>query len=137
MGERRNAVERVEREVTTTRGQHEQTRVRLAEISRLFAESNARLEELAHGEAAGREHLSAIRAEMSERKTRAEESAAAMLEAASRVEARRARLGAIEQELGHLRRLADELEAQMGSDRAALARLGDERASNWCANSNN
>ena len=127
MGERRNAVERVEREVTTTRGQHEQTRVRLAEISRLFAESNARLEELAHGEAAGREHLSAIRAEMSERKTRAEESAAAMLEAASKVEARRARLGAIEQELGHLRRLADELEAQMGKDRAALARLGDER----------
>ena len=50
-----------------------------------------------------------------------------MLEAASKVEARRARLGAIEQELGHLRRLADELEAQIGKDRAALARLGDER----------
>ena len=64
---------------------------------------------------------------MSERKARAEESAAAMLEAASKVEARRARLGAIEQELGHLRRLADELETQMGKDRAALARLGDER----------
>ena len=101
--------------------------MRLEEIARLIAESNARLEELAHGEAAGREGLAAIRAEITERKARAEESAAAMLEAASRVEARRARLGAIEQELGHLRRLAEELETQIDKDRAALARLGDER----------
>jgi chromosome segregation protein len=127
MSERRSALERVESEIAAARGQHEQARVRLEEIARLIAESNARLEELAHGEAAGREGLAAIRAEMTERKARAEESAAAMLEAASRVEARRARLGAIEQELGHLRRLADELETQIGKDRASLARLGDER----------
>ena len=127
MGERRSALERANSEAATAHGQHEQARARLGEIARLIAEANARLEELAHGEAAGRERLSAIRAEMAERKTCAEERAAAMLEAASRVEARRARLGAIEQELGHLRRLADELEAQIGKDRAALARLGDER----------
>ncbi len=127
MSERHSAFERIESEAAATRGQHDQARVRLQEIARLIAESNARLEELAHGEAASRERLSAIRTEMSERKARAEESAAAMLEAASRVEARRARLGAIEQELGHLRRLADELEAQIGKDRASLARLGDER----------
>ena len=127
MSEGRSALERVESEAAAARGQHEQARVRLEEIARLIAESNARLEELAHGEAAGRERLAAIRAEMNERKTRAEESAAAMLEAASRVEARRARLGAIEQELGHLRRLAEELEAQIGKDRASLARLGEER----------
>ncbi len=127
MNERRSALERIESEAAAARDQHEQARVRLEEIARLIAESNARLEELAHGEAAGRERLSVIRAEMNERKTRAEESAAAMLEAASRVEARRARLGAIEQELGHLRRLAEELEAQIGKDRASLARLGDER----------
>ena len=127
MSEGRSALERVESEAAAARGQHEQARVRLEEIARLIAESNARLEELAHGEAAGRERLTAIRAEMNERKTRAEESAAAMLEAASRVEARRARLGAIEQELGHLRRLAEELEAQIGKDRASLARLGEER----------
>ena len=127
MNERRSALERIESEAAAARDQHEQARVRLEEIARLIAESNARLEELAHGEAAGRERLSVIRAEMNERKTLAEESAAAMLEAASRVEARRARLGAIEQELGHLRRLAEELEAQIGKDRASLARLGDER----------
>ena len=127
MSERHSALDRVESEIAATRGQHEQARVRLEEIARLIAESNARLEELAHGEAAGRERLAAIRAEMTERKARAEESAAAMLEAASRVEARRARLGAVEQELGHLRRLADELEAQIGKDRASLSRLGDER----------
>jgi chromosome segregation protein len=127
MSERRSALERVESEIAAARGQHEQARVRLEEIARLIAESNARLEELAHGEAAGREGLAAIRAEMIERKARAEESAAAMLEAASRVEARRARLEAIEQELGHLSRLAEELEAQIGKDRASLARLGDER----------
>ena len=127
MSEGRSALERVETEAAAARGQHEQARVRLEEIARLIAESNARLEELAHSEASGRERLAAIRAEMNERKTRAEESAAAMLEAASRVEARRARLGAIEQELGHLRRLAEELEAQIGKDRASLARLGEER----------
>ena len=127
MSERRNAQERAESETVAARGQHEQARVRLEEIARLIAESNRRLEELAHGEAAGRERLAAIRAEMTERKVHAEECAAAMLEAASRVEARRARLGAVEQELGHLRRLAEELEAQIGKDRASLARFGDER----------
>jgi chromosome segregation protein len=127
MNERRSALERIESEAAAARDQHDQARVRLQEIARLIAESNVRLEELAHGEAAGRERLSEIRTEMSERKTRAEECAAAMLEAASRVEARRARLGAIEQELGHLRRLAEELESQIGKDRASLARLGDER----------
>ena len=125
--ERRSALERLESEAGAARGQHEQSRGRLAEIARLIAESNARLEELAHGEAAGRERLAAIRAEMTGRKTRAEETAAAMLEAASKVEARRARLGAIEQELGHLRRLAQELEAQVDKDRASLTRLGEER----------
>ena len=127
MNERQSALGRIESEAAAAREQHEQARVRLQEIARLIAESNARLEELAHGEAAGRERLSAIRTEMNERKTHAEERAAAMLEAASRVEARRTRLSAIEQELGHLRRLADELESQIGKDRASLARLGDER----------
>jgi chromosome segregation protein len=125
--ERRSAVERVESEAAAARGQYEQARVRLEEIARLIAEANARLEELAHGEAAGRERLAAIRFEMIGSKARAEETATAMLEAASKVEARRARLGAIEQELGHLRRLADELEAQIGKDRASLKRLGNER----------
>ncbi len=127
MNERRSALERIESEAAGARDQREQARLRLEEIARLIAESNARLEELAHAEAAGRERLFAIRAEMNGRKTRAEERAAAMLEAATRVEARRARLSAIEQELGHLRRLAEELEAQIGKDRASLARLGDER----------
>jgi chromosome segregation protein len=127
MSERRSALERVESEAAAARGQHEQTRARLEEIARLIAQSNAQLEELAYGEAAGRERLGAIRTGMLECKARAEESAATMLEAASRVEARRARLGAIEQELGHVRRLAEELEAQIGKDRASLARIGDER----------
>jgi chromosome segregation protein len=127
MSERRSALERVESEAAAALGQHEQTRARLEEIARLIAQSNAQMEKLAYGEAAGRERLGAFRTAMLECKARAEESAAAMLEAASRVEARRARLGAIEQELGHLRRLADELEAQIGKDRASLARIGDER----------
>ncbi|HZZ07114.1 MAG TPA: chromosome segregation protein SMC [Candidatus Binataceae bacterium] len=127
MSERRSTLERVESEAAAARGQQGQIRARLEEIARLIAQSNAQMEELAYGEAAGRERLGAIRTGMLECKARAEESAAAMLEAASRVEARRARLGAIEQELGHLRRLAEELEAQIGKDRASLARIGDER----------
>jgi chromosome segregation protein len=127
MSERRSALERVESEAAAALGQHEQTRARLEEIARLIAQSNAQMEKLAYGEAAGRERLGAIRTAMLECKARTEESAATMLEAASRVEARRARLGAIEQELGHLRRLAEELEAQIGKDRASLARIGDER----------
>jgi len=127
LGERRNAIERAESESVAARKQREQADARLDEIARLFAQSNARLEELAHGEAAGRERLAGIRGEIGERKLRAEEFAGAMLEAASRVETRRARLGAIEQELRHLRRLADEHEAQIVKDRAALARVGEER----------
>ena len=70
-------------------------------------------------EAAGARALSAIRAEMAERReTRAEDSATAMLEAAAKVEARRARLSALEQELRHLRRLAV---GTRGANRASTA----------------
>jgi chromosome segregation protein len=123
----RGALERTENESAAVRIQQEQMRSRLDEIARLITDSNARLEELAHLEAAGRERLAAVRAEIAERKAQTDETSAAMLEAASRVEARQARLGSIEQDLRHLRRLADELEGQIGKDRAALARLGEER----------
>ncbi|HZO81639.1 MAG TPA: chromosome segregation protein SMC [Candidatus Binataceae bacterium] len=127
IGERQNAIERAQAESAAARSQHEQARARLDEIARLMTECNARLEELAHAEAAGRERLGALRTGLAEHKHRAERAAAAMLEAAGRVEARRTHLRAIEQELGHLRRLADEHEAQIAKDRAALERLGAER----------
>jgi chromosome segregation protein len=123
----RSAIAKAEQRIALAEASHANTVRRLGELAASVVTSNARMEELALLEQQGRSRLSDASTGLAERRAETKRLGDAMLTVGSRVEARKRELAALEQELRHLRRMTEDLEAQIEQNHAQLERSRTER----------
>ncbi len=100
---------------------------RLSELAAAVISANTRMEELALLEQQARARLHEASTGLANRRAEAKRLGEAMLTAGARVEARKRELTAIEQDLRHLRRMTEELQAQIEQNRTQIDRARVER----------
>jgi chromosome segregation protein len=125
--ERRRMLAALEQRIALAEARRTDAIRRVAEIAEQSSIANAKLEELARKEQAGRAELAAASAEAADRKGAFDELERELTEATTRAEARRTELASLDRELRHLREMTKGLETQIDADRAAVERSHAER----------
>jgi chromosome segregation protein len=125
--ETRNALGKIENQISLGSANCAAMERRALEIAQLSAQANARLETLAHEEGTARATLSDAVGELAKNRERVRCLGNEMMELGGRVEARKAELVGAERELRYQRENAERLEQQVGRAREEHSRALVER----------